>query len=156
LNPAGLKDRSLGLGESAKPMRCQPHLGGQLEFSLNTNKCAVFFFGVSRSRLNISISALLFFVPNKSENHAHISGGSLRYRVGQVRILKRSILRDAVLVNQFWQLYFVVAQAAGVVSLIATAQQKVQVVRFAHWDAHKAARPITKMLAGRIVYATTW
>jgi hypothetical protein len=95
-------------------MRRQQHLGGRFRFSLNTSNGAVFFCGVSRARLNISISALLFFVPNKSENHARISGGSLRYRVGQVRVLRRSILRDAVQVNPFRRLDFVVAQAAGV------------------------------------------
>jgi hypothetical protein len=44
---------------------------------------------------------LAFFVPNKSENHACISGGSLLYRVGQIRILRRSILRGAVQANRF-------------------------------------------------------
>jgi hypothetical protein len=68
---------------------------------------------------------LFFFVPNKSEHHAHISGGPLLYQVGQVRILERSILRDAVQANQFRRLYFVVAQAAGIASFIVTAQQKV-------------------------------
>jgi hypothetical protein len=63
-------------------MRCQRHLGGRLKFSLNTSYGTVFFSGVSEPRLNISISALLFFVPNKSDNHANISGGSLLYRVG--------------------------------------------------------------------------
>jgi hypothetical protein len=48
---------------------------------------AVFFCGVSESRLNIGISALLFFVPNKSENHAHISGGSLLYQVRLVQLM---------------------------------------------------------------------
>jgi len=57
-------------------------------------------------------------------NHARISGGSLLYRVGRVRILQRSILRDAVQANLLHRLYFVVAQAAGVASFIATAQQK--------------------------------
>jgi hypothetical protein len=97
----------LGFGEALKPMCYQQHLGGQLEFSLNTSHYAVFFF-----------------VPNRSVNHAHIGGGSLRYQVGRVRILKRSILRDAVQANLFHRLYFVVAQAAGVASFIATAQQK--------------------------------
>jgi len=50
----------------------------------------------------------------KAVNHAHISGGSLLYQVRRVRKLKRSILRDAVQANLFQQLYFVVAQAAGV------------------------------------------
>jgi len=86
---------------------------------LNTSYDAVFFCGVSRSRLNIGTSTLLFFVPSKSENHAHISGGSLRYQVGRVQILKRSILRDAVQANLFHRLYFVVAQAAGVAIFIA-------------------------------------
>jgi hypothetical protein len=72
------------LGESSKPIRCQQYLGGQLKFSLNTSNGAVFFF-----------------VPNKSENHAHIGGGSLFYRVGLVRIFRRSILRDAVQANLF-------------------------------------------------------
>jgi len=47
LNPAGLRARSLGLDESAKPRRCQQHLGGRLKFSLNTSNGAVFFCGVS-------------------------------------------------------------------------------------------------------------
>jgi hypothetical protein len=34
-------------------------------------------------------------------NHARISGGSLLYRVGKVRIFKSSILRDAVQANRF-------------------------------------------------------
>jgi hypothetical protein len=108
----------LELSEAFKPIRCQQHLGGQLEFSLNTNKCAVFFCGVSRSRLNISISALLYFVPIRAVNHAHISGGSLLYQVWLVRILERSILRDAVLANLLHRLYFVVAQATGIASFI--------------------------------------
>jgi hypothetical protein len=37
---------------------------------------------------------------------------------------QRSILRDAVQANLFHRLYFVVAQAAGFASFIATAQQK--------------------------------
>jgi hypothetical protein len=124
LKPTGLRARSLGLGESIELRRCQQHLGGQLEFSLNCGNDAVFFCGVSRARLNISISALLFFVPSKSENHARISGGSLRHLVGQVRIFERSILRDSVQGNLLHRLYVVVAQAAGVASFIATAQQK--------------------------------
>jgi hypothetical protein len=96
-----------------------------LKFSLNASIGAVFFCGVSGSRLNIGTSALLFFVPNKSKNHVRISGGSLLYRVSQVRILKRSILRDAVLANPFRLLYFVVAQAADIAGFMATAQQKV-------------------------------
>jgi hypothetical protein len=48
-------------------MCSQQHLGGQLKFSLNTSNGAIFFCGVSEFRFNISISALLFFVPNKSE-----------------------------------------------------------------------------------------
>ena len=48
----------------------------------------------------------------------------LLYQVGLVPMNQRYILRDAVQANQFQQLYFVVAQAAGVVSFIATAQQK--------------------------------
>ena len=79
---------------------------------------------LSEPRLNISISALLFFVPNKSVNHACIGGGSLLYQVGQVQIFERSILRDAVQANQIRRLDFVVAQAAGVAGFIATAQQK--------------------------------
>jgi hypothetical protein len=67
---------------------------------------------------------LFFFVPLRAVNHANISGGSLLYQVRLVRLIRRSILRDAVQANLFHQLYFVVAQAAGVVSLIATAQQK--------------------------------
>jgi len=91
---------------------------------LDTSNGAVFSCGVSGSRLNIGTSALLFFVPICAENHTCISGGSLRYQVGQVRILRCSILRDAVQANQFQQLYFVVAQEAGVACFIATAQQK--------------------------------
>jgi hypothetical protein len=106
-------------------MSCQQHLGGRLRSSLDTSNGAVFFSGVSEPRLDISISALLFFVPNKSENHAHISGGSLLYQVGLVEVNQRSILRDAIQVNQLHRLYIVVAQAVGVVSFIATAQQKV-------------------------------
>jgi hypothetical protein len=67
---------------------------------------------------------LFFFVPNKSVNHACIGGGSLLYRVGQVRILRRSILRDAVQANLFQRLNFVVAQAAVIAGFISTAQQK--------------------------------
>ena len=124
MNPAGLRARSLRFGESTKPIRGQQHLGGRLRFSLNGSNGAVFFCGVSRSRLNISISALLYFVPIRAVNHAHISGGSLLYQVWLVRILERSILRDAVLANLLHRLYFVVAQEAGVASFIATAQQK--------------------------------
>ena len=124
MNLAGLRARSLGLGESTKPMCCHQHLGGQLEFTLNTSNRATFFLGVSESRLKISISALLFFVPNRSVNHTSIGGGSLFYQVGQVRIFERSILRDAVQANLFHRLNFVVAQAAGIACLIATAQQK--------------------------------
>jgi hypothetical protein len=113
------------LGESTKPIHGQQHLGGRFKFSLNTSNGSVFFCGVSRSRLNIRIGALLFFDPSKSVNHAHISGGSLLYQVRRVRILRRSILRDAVQDNPFRRLCFVVAQAVGVVSFIATAQQKV-------------------------------
>ncbi len=124
MNPAGLRALSLGLGETSKPIRCQRHLGDPLKFGLNTSNGAVFFSGVSEPSLNIGISALLFFVPNKSVNHASISGGSLLYQVGLARILKRSILRDAVQANLVHQLYFVVARAAGVAGFIATAQQK--------------------------------
>jgi len=67
--------------------------------------------------LKISTSALLFFVPSKSENHASISCGSLLYQVGLVQKLKRSILRDAVQLNMFQRLNFVVAQAAGVADI---------------------------------------
>jgi hypothetical protein len=73
---------------------------------------------------NIGISALLFFVPNKSVNHSSIGGGSLRYQVGQVRILRCSILRDAVQANLLHRLNLVVSQAAGIAGFIATAQQK--------------------------------
>ena len=124
MNPAGLRARSFRLSESIEPMRCQRHLGGQLECILNISNGAVFFCGVSGSRLNISISALLFFVPIHAVNHACISGGSLLYQVGLVRIFRRSVLRDAVQANPFHRLYFVVAQAVGVASFIATAQQK--------------------------------
>jgi hypothetical protein len=49
----------------------------------------------------------------------------LRHLVGQVRANQRSILRDAVQGNLLHRLYVVVAQAAGVASFIAAAQQKV-------------------------------
>ena len=114
MNPDGLRARSPGLSESPKLIRRQQHLGRQLKFSLNTNHGAVFFCGVSRSRSTIGTDTLFFFVPSKSENHACISGGSLRYQVGLIRISKRSILRDAVQANLFHQVYFVVTQAAGV------------------------------------------
>ena len=65
-------------------------------------------------QVKISISALLFFVPNKSVNHARIGGGSLLYQVGLIRMLERPILRGSVQANLFRRLYFVVAQAAGV------------------------------------------
>jgi hypothetical protein len=52
-------------------------------------------------------------------NHACIGGGSLLYQFGLIRILERSILRDAVLANPFRWLDFVVAQAAGVAGFIA-------------------------------------
>jgi len=55
---------------------------------------------------------------NRSENHAHISGGSLCHQVGLARVNQRSILRDAVQANLFRRLYFVVAQAAGVAIFI--------------------------------------
>jgi hypothetical protein len=58
-------------------------------------------------------------------NHACINGGSLLYQVGLVQLIQRSILRGSVQANPSHRLYFVVAQAAGVVSFIATAQQKV-------------------------------
>jgi hypothetical protein len=106
-------------------MRCQQHLGGRLRFSLDTSNSAVFFCGVGKAGFNISTSALLFVVPSKSVNHANIGGGSLLYQVWLVRVNQRSILRDAVQANQFRQLYFVVAQAAGVAGFIAAAQQKV-------------------------------
>jgi hypothetical protein len=67
---------------------------------------------------------LFFFVPSKSVNHARIGGGSLLYQVGPVRLIRRSILRDAVQLNQLHQRYFVVAQAAGIASFMVTAQQK--------------------------------
>ena len=114
MNPADLRSRPFGLLESASQFGCQQHLGGRLKFSLNGSNGAVFFCGVSRSRLNISISALLFFVPNKSVNHASIDGGSLPYQAVWVRELKRSILRDAVQANPLRQQYFVVTQEAGV------------------------------------------
>ena len=41
-----------------------------------------------------------------------------------LRLIRRSILRDAVQANLFQRLNFVVAQEAGVASFIATAQQK--------------------------------
>jgi hypothetical protein len=63
--------------------------------------------------------AVFCFVPNKSVNHSRISVGSLFYQVGLVRLIRRSILRDAVQANLFHRLYFVVAQAAGVASFIA-------------------------------------
>jgi hypothetical protein len=49
----------------------------------------------------------------------------LLYQVGLVLLNQRSILRDAVQLNLFRRLYFVVAQAAGIAGFIATAQQKV-------------------------------
>ncbi len=107
MNAAGLRARSLRFGESSKPIRCPRHLGWRLKFSLNRSN-----------------SALLFFVPNKSENHAHISGGSLCYQVRQARVNQRSILRDVVQANLFRRLKFVFAQAAGVACFTATAQQK--------------------------------
>jgi hypothetical protein len=58
-------------------------------------------------------------------NHSRINGGSLRHWVRLAQVNQRSILRDAVLANPIHRLYFVVAQAAGVASFIATAQQKV-------------------------------
>ncbi|WP_429044641.1 hypothetical protein [Aeromonas veronii] len=91
---------------------------------MNTSNGAVFFSGVSGPSLNIGISALLFIVPNKSENHACISGGSLLYRVVLVQLIQRSTLRDAVQASPFHRLNFVVAQAAGVAGFIATVQQK--------------------------------
>ena len=115
----------MGLGESVTPIRGQQHLGGQLECSLNASNGAVLFCGISEFRLKISIGTLLFFVPIRAVNHAHISGGSLLYQVERVRVLKRSFLRDAVQANLFQWLYLVVAQAAGVASFIVTAQQKV-------------------------------
>jgi hypothetical protein len=51
--------------------------------------------------LLIGTCALRFFVPSKSENHAHISGGSLLYQVALVLVNQRSILRDAVQANRF-------------------------------------------------------
>jgi len=124
MNPAGFRARWLGLGESSKPMRCQRHLGGRFKFSLNGSNGAFFFFGVSWPRLKIGISALLFFVPIRAVNHAHISAGSLLYQVGLARVNQRSILRDAAQASLFRRLNFVVAQAAGVACFIATAQQK--------------------------------
>jgi hypothetical protein len=58
-------------------------------------------------------------------NHSSISGGSLLYQVGLALVNQRSILRDVVQANLFQQLYFVVAQEAGIAGFIATAQQKV-------------------------------
>jgi len=81
LNHAGLRALSLWSGETFKPSRCQRHFGGSLKSSLNTRNGAVFFSGVSQPRLDISISALLFFVPSKSDNHARFNGGSLHYQV---------------------------------------------------------------------------
>jgi hypothetical protein len=91
----------LGFIESSNPIRYRQHLGGRFKFSLNGSNRAVFFLGINESRLNISTSALLFFVPSKSVNHARIGCGSLLYQVGLVRILRRSILRDAVQANCF-------------------------------------------------------
>jgi hypothetical protein len=48
----------------------------------------------------------------------------LLYQVVLARLIRRSILRDAVLVNLLHRLYFVAAQAAGIAGFIATAQQK--------------------------------
>ena len=94
----------------------------EVQFEYQQWRC--FLLWREQSRLNIGISALLFFVPNKSVNHACIGGGSLCYQVGLVRMFRRSILRDVVRVNLVHRLNFVVAQAVGVVSFIATAQQK--------------------------------
>jgi hypothetical protein len=63
LNPAGFRDLSFWSGETCKPIRYSRHLGGFFEFSLNGSTGAAFFLGVSEFRLNISTSALLFFVP---------------------------------------------------------------------------------------------
>jgi hypothetical protein len=125
LNPAGFRDLSFWSSETFKYIRYQRHLGAQLKSSLNTSTGAAFFLGVSEFRLNISTSALLFFVPSKSVNHTSISGGSLLYQVELVRLKRCSILRDAVQTNLFQQRYFVVAQAAGIAGFMATAQQKV-------------------------------
>ena len=100
-------------------MRCQQHLGGQLKFSLITSNVAFFFFGVSRPRSNIGISALLFFVPIRAVNHAHISAGSLLYQVGLARVNQRTILRDAAQASLFHRLNFVAAQTAVIASFVA-------------------------------------
>jgi hypothetical protein len=63
LNPAGFRDLSVGSGESCKLIRYSRHLGGFFESGLNARIGATFFLGVSGARLNISTSALLFFVP---------------------------------------------------------------------------------------------
>jgi hypothetical protein len=64
LNPAGFRDLSFWSGETFKYIRYQRHLGAQLKSSLNTSTGATFFLGVSRARLKIGTSALLFFVPS--------------------------------------------------------------------------------------------
>jgi hypothetical protein len=63
LNPAGFRDLSFWSSETFKYIRYQQHLGGSLRFSLNGSNGATFFLGVSRAKLNIGTSALLFFVP---------------------------------------------------------------------------------------------
>jgi hypothetical protein len=109
LNPAGVRDLPFWSSETFKYIRYQQHLDSQLKPNLNASTGAAFFLGVSGAGVNISTSALFFFVPT-----------GLVYRV-----IWRSILHGAVRLNMFHRLYFVVAQAAGIASFGATAQQKV-------------------------------
>jgi hypothetical protein len=64
LNSAGVRDLPFWSGETCKPSRYPRHFGGSLKSSLNTSTGAAFFLGVSGARVNISTSALLFFVPS--------------------------------------------------------------------------------------------
>jgi hypothetical protein len=64
LNPAGVRDLPFWSSETFKYIRYQQHLGAQLKSSLNTSTGAAFFLDVSGARVNISTSALLFFVPS--------------------------------------------------------------------------------------------
>jgi hypothetical protein len=76
---------------------------------LNGSTGAVFFLGVSEFRLNISTSALLFFVPSGLVGSGYLVFYSSWRCSGQL----------------LHRLCFVVAQAAGIAGFIVTAQQKV-------------------------------
>jgi hypothetical protein len=104
-------------------MGCQQHLGGRLKFSLDTSLCAIFFCGVSNPG-STSASAPCSSLFQSGPLTMPISAAVLCFIELVSRILMRSILRDAVQANLFHRLNFVVAQAAGVASFIATAQQK--------------------------------